>query len=274
MSLFTVDRDRCKRDGVCVSECPARIIEMKNEDSFPALVPGGDVICINCGHCVAVCPHGALSLETMASEECPSISRELIPPPEQVDHLLRTRRSIRTYRDQAVGRETLAELIDAARYAPSAHNWQQVHWLVVERKEGVGRLATIIIDWMQAMLGDNEKIAETLALDRVIDAWNKGVDRVLRHAPHLVIVHGPSDLPLTHIDCAIALTYLELAAFSRGLGACWSGYTIAAANSYEPMRDALSLPEGHTCFGAMMVGRPTYAYHRVPLRNEPAITWR
>lgn len=274
MSLFTVDQDRCKRDGVCVSECPARIIEMKNKESFPALAPGGDVICINCGHCVAVCPHGALSLETMTPNQCPPVNRELIPTPEQVDHFLRARRSIRTYREQALDRDTLAKLIDTARYAPSAHNWQQVHWLVIEKKEDVRRLATIIIDWMHAMIDGNAKIAETLALGRVIDAWNKGVDRVLRHAPHMVIVHGPSDLPLTHIDCSIGLTYLELAAFSRGLGACWSGYTIVTANAYQPMRDALSLPEGHKCFGAMMVGRPTYAYHRVPLRNEPSIVWR
>jgi len=36
----------------------------------------------------------------------------------------------------------------------------------------------------------------------------------------------------------------------------------------------LALPEGHVPFGAMMVGRPKYRYQRLPLRNEPQITWR
>lgn len=274
MSLFTVDPDRCKRDGMCVRECPARIIEMRDKESCPTLVAGGEAFCINCGHCVAVCPHGALSLETMPSGECRAVSKELMPSPEQVDHVLRTRRSIRIYREETLDRETLAELIDTARYAPSAHNCQPVHWLVIEKKEEVTRLAAVIIDWMQELLATHAEIAETLSLHRAIDSWNKGVDRVLRRAPHLVVVHAPSNLPLSHIDCAIALSYLELAAVSRGLGACWSGYTIAAASSYEPMRDALSLPEGHKCFGAMMIGRPAYSYHRVPLRNAPSIAWR
>ena len=38
--------------------------------------------------------------------------------------------------------------------------------------------------------------------------------------------------------------------------------------------EALSLPEGHQCFGAMMVGCPGFGYHRLPLRKTPDITWR
>jgi nitroreductase len=37
------------------------------------------------------------------------------------------------------------------------------------------------------------------------------------------------------LACAIALTYLELATYSLGLGACWAGYFSAAAAFYPPM---------------------------------------
>ena len=72
----------------------------------------------------------------------------------------------------------------------------------------------------------------------------------------------------------IALSYLDLAASSFGLGTCWAGYFHAAATMWPPMRNAVDLPERHTCFGAMMIGYPKYTYHRLPLRNEPRITWR
>ena len=72
----------------------------------------------------------------------------------------------------------------------------------------------------------------------------------------------------------IALTYLELAATSMGLGCCWAGYFNAAAASFPPLIEALALPEGHQSYGAMMIGFPQYQYQRLPARNEPAITWR
>lgn len=74
--------------------------------------------------------------------------------------------------------------------------------------------------------------------------------------------------------CTIALTYLELAATSMGLGTCWAGYFNVAATSFPPMQEALALPPGHQAFGSMMVGCPKFSYHRLPLRNPPAISWR
>jgi nitroreductase/NAD-dependent dihydropyrimidine dehydrogenase PreA subunit len=274
MGLFTVDHDRCKRDAICVSECPMSIIEIVDEESFPSLTPGGEEYCINCGHCASVCPYGAFSLRTMPPEQCTPVKKKLMPTPEQVDHFLRARRSIRTYRNESVDHDTLAALIDTARYAPSGHNMQPVHWLVIKHRDEVRRLAEIVIDWMRAMIERNSKMAEIMHFDQVIEAHEKGLDRVLRGAPHLIIAHGSANSPTVQHACMIALTYLELVAFSRGLGTCWAGYFTGAANAHEPWKEALSLPEGHQCYGALMVGHPMFTYHRVPLRNEPRINWR
>jgi len=75
-------------------------------------------------------------------------------------------------------------------------------------------------------------------------------------------------------SCTIALTYLELFATSMGLGCCWAGYFNAATVSFPPMKEALSLPDGHQCFGSMMAGYPEFGYHRLPLRKPPEIIWR
>lgn len=274
MALLTVDPEKCARDGICVAECPARIVELVDEESFPSLIEGGEEFCINCGHCVAVCPRGALSLETMAPEECWPMQKGLLPSAEQVDHFLRSRRSIRSYKKQPVDEELLRSLIDVARYAPSAHNSQPVHWLVIDGFDPVQQLAAIVIDWMRFAIRSEDPLAQLMHFDRVVAAWERGVDRVLRGAPHLIVAHGEADFRATQSSCTIALTYLELAAYAHGLGACWAGYFNAAATSYEPMQKALALPEGHASVGAMMIGHPKFQYHRIPLRSRAIIDWR
>lgn len=274
MSLFSVDREKCKRDGICSASCPAGLIEMKDKESFPTPIAGAEELCITCGHCVAVCPHGALSLEAMKADDCPPVNKELLPGPDMVEHFLRYRRSIRRYKDKRVDRDLLERLIDIAGFAPSGHNLQPVRWLVFERKEEIGRIAGIVISWMRMMIENQPEIAQPFHFDRVVQAWERGEDRVLRGAPALIVAHGNAALTTSQPSCIIALTYLELAAASLGLGACWAGYFNAAATFYPPMKEALDLPSGHQSFGAMMVGHPTYSYHRLPLRKTPQITWR
>jgi nitroreductase/NAD-dependent dihydropyrimidine dehydrogenase PreA subunit len=273
MALFSVDRDKCKRDGFCVAECPIGIIQMKTAEDFPSPVADADELCITCGHCVAVCPHGALSHKDMTPEGCLPVRKDLVLDAEQAEHFLRFRRSIRNYKDKPVPRSILAKLIDIARYAPSGHNLQPVQWLVIENTQELKPLTALVVDWMRVMIVDHPEIAGPMHFGRAVAAWERGQERILRGAPHLIIAHGIQS-PRVQTACTIALTYLELAATALGLGACWAGYFNAAANFYPPLRQALALPEGHESFGAMMVGFQKYQYHRLPLRNEPAISWR
>ena len=66
---------------------------------------------------------------------------------------------------------------------------------------------------------------------------------------------------------------MELAVGSLGLGATWAGYVMGAARSYPPLIDTMNLPEGHKCYGALMVGYPALNFVRMPLRNPPPVTW-
>ncbi len=50
MSLFTIDQEKCKHDGICAAECPMRLIELKDKASLPAPIEAAEELCINCGH--------------------------------------------------------------------------------------------------------------------------------------------------------------------------------------------------------------------------------
>ena len=104
MSLFVIDKDKCRRDGCCTEECPLGLIEIKGEGAFPSSVEGANELCIDCGHCVTVCPAGALSHRNMRPEDCPPVQKQLLLTPEHAEHFLRSRRSIRTYKDRPVDR--------------------------------------------------------------------------------------------------------------------------------------------------------------------------
>jgi len=274
MSLFKIDQKKCKRDGICAAECPAQIIVQADKKSFPSLLENGAEFCTNCGHCVAVCPYGALTLSTMPLAACPPIQKKLLPDADAVKNFLQSRRSIRQYKSKIVSRKLLTELIDTARYAPNASNAQQVHWTVFQNPEDVRKLAGLVVDFTKMILPVMTDVDRAKRMQRLVDAWADGKDRVMRGAPHLIVAHSPVDQPFSAADCAIALTYLELYAYAKGLGTCWAGYFTAAAGMHEPLIKALDLPTGHKCYGAVMVGYPKYRYHRIPLRNKSLVSWR
>ena len=225
-----------------------------------------------CGHCVAVCPHGAMSLGNMPKEQCPPILDSLKLSPEQVSQLLKSRRSVRSYKKQPVPREVVNQIIDIARYAPTGMNAQDVQWTVIG-PDGARRVAESVIDWMRALVKMNSPVAGAYNAKPLVDAWENGTDFILRGAPQLVVTHAHKDNALAQIDCTIALTYFMLSAIPFGAGTCWAGFVQLAAAMSGDVLKSLGLPEEHKCNGAMMLGFPSHEFHRIPVRKEPAITW-
>lgn len=272
MSLFVVDREKCTADGICAAVCPPEIITM--HESGPKSVESMEQYCIHCGHCVAVCPHGALSLNTTPVEECSPLRQGWKLNPEQVEQFLKGRRSIRAYTAQTIEPDVLKQMIDMARFAPSGNNRQPLDWLVVRDPAEVKHLAGLVIEWMRSQIDAQSPLVQAFGMEGLVGDWDSGSDRILRGAPHLIVVHAPKDNQTAISAGTIALSYLELAALPFGAGTCWAGYFQAASKMSPSLQDSLQLPEDHQCFGAMMIGYPKFEYHRMPLRNEVQIAWR
>ncbi len=273
MVKLTVDPEKCNRDGICALECPPRIITMPSKSSLPEQASNFEEYCLRCGHCVAVCPTEALSLDWLNPEDCPQAGKEGRLDASLAEQFLRARRSYRSYKDKAIEREKLEKLLEIACYAPSAKNRQAWRWTVVETPSETKRMVGMVIDWMRSVMKEHPAAAEQRGFTRAVEGWDKGEDRICRGAPTVIVAHCEKNYAFGAEDSALALCYLDLYAPSLDLGACWGGYFYSAVNSYPPLFEALGIPQEHKAFGAIMVGYPKFTYHRLPLRNDPRVTW-
>ena len=261
-----------KRRYLC-GECPLAIIRLKDGNGFPELVPGGGKMCLVCGHCVAVCPHGALSHVEALFEACAVIDKNLIIDEDQAVQFLRSRRSIRFFKDEPPHKAVLQRLIEIARYAPTAGNGQLVEWLVMTDRAEIREVAGMVVDWMRNVLEKDPHSAPPY-MPMIVEAWDMGFDAVLRDAPALVVASAPRAASNGMVDVTLALSYFELAAPTLGLGTCWAGLLEGALLSSSAARKALGLSEGHPYHYPMMVGYPKAKYYRLPERKAPKITWK
>ncbi len=158
---------------------------------------------------------------------------------------LRERRSVRKYQARSVSDELIREVLEAAGWAPSAHNAQPWRFIVLSDPLVKRRLAEAMAKaWATDMAKDDAKVEpETVRLR---------VER-FAEAPALVLacfsMEGMAMLPdaerqmlerdLALQSLAAALQNVLLAAHSLGLGACWF---CAPSFCKETIRETLGIP--------------------------------
>lgn len=274
MPSIKINDSACTKDGLCSTICPFQIITPPKDGNPPEPKPEFSKWCTSCGHCVSICPTGALSHSSMQPEQCPPADYKLIPGPDQFEHILRLRRSIRRFKKTQPETEIIERMISMAGYAPSGHNLQSVNWQVFNNPDDLNRLVDMVCDWMKHMLKEMPDAPQAPVFKEVVKAREEGMDLVLHQAPILILAHSSINTGIEPTDAAIALGYLDLAALSLDLGCCWAGLFTMAAKFWKPLGEFLDLPKGHQLHGAMMAGYPKLKFQRLPKRKKPAIQWR
>lgn len=298
MALITIDTDKCTLCGSCLEECPFHLLEMKTPESYPdereIEVRSAEERCVNCGHCMAVCPNGALTLNgsshglsgspgVQGPETCKELLPELNISKEQMTQLLMGRRTHRSYTDKQIPKETIEEIINTARYAPSGHNSQIPQWLVISDKDEMRRIGQTVIDFMKA--NEEPNFEDPFPWDYygtdsdvLIDLWENGIDSIFRGAPHLVVLYGPGfmrDYYIAREQATIRQVFFDFAAIPYGIRSVWIGFLTAACMMYPPAKEAVGrhIPEVCDLYDCMCIGYPKNEYYRIPLRLDPIIKW-
>ena len=142
---------------------------------------------------------------------------------------LATRRSVRAYRPDAVPSDVLDRVLEAARIAPSANNFQPWKFIVVRdevlRRELVGACCD------QRFVGEAPIVIVACGL------------------PTRGGIGGYASSML--VDVAIAVDHLTLAARDEGLGTCWIG-----AFDHDRVRALLGIPDSVQVVAITPLGYP------------------
>ncbi|MBQ2580451.1 MAG: nitroreductase family protein [Ruminococcus sp.] len=147
------------------------------------------------------------------------------------------RRSIRRYKSDAVAWQTITEIVEAARLAPSAKNRQPWKFIVF-----TGKQKDRLLDTMNTGIENTEKALAQTGGDASGLPDAKNTLRIMRQAPVTIIVMNPggnspyepadTDTRTTEIcdtlSIGAAVQNLLLAAQEKGLGTLWIANTLYA----------------------------------------------
>ena len=270
MLNFKIDESLCTKCGLCVGDCPMRIIDMK-AGQVPSVSPAKEIACIACQHCLAICPTGALSLMNLSPKDSIVLTKDSFPSPEQMSTLIKGRRSVRQFKQENVRPELIEEMLSVVANCPTGINRQDLVFTVVDCKE-------FMDDYRNKLMEDLFQAAQLGAiperydyLKKMIFLWKRnGIDVIFRTAPHFLIVSASTYAACPEEDVNLALAYFELLANSNGIGTTWCGTLKMALEILPKYKKRINLP-ATSFYYPMIFGIPAVKYRRTVQRDDAVV---
>ena len=288
MSLVTIDPERCKKDGLCVRICQ-KVFSQEAEGSVPVVAHAAS--CNSCGHCVLVCPSGAIRQIDCPSEIIHPVRADLMPSYEQVREMIVARRSIRTFQERPVEKEIIEKVIDGARFAPSLKNTQSTRFTVVQDKTLLHAIASSTAGWLGKVAKrlknplwrklytlrgerDVKQVQQWIEqLDLMAEKMNQNIDLVLFGAPLLMLFHADETMRSADVNATLALHNATMLASSLGLGSFYTGYVVTACSHDRAVPRLVDLPRKQKVYGGLALGYPGIRFSRWIDRRPAQIRW-
>ncbi|MFH1656506.1 MAG: nitroreductase family protein [Candidatus Nealsonbacteria bacterium] len=142
--------------------------------------------------------------------------------------LIEKRRSVRSFRDDPITDETLNNILNAGRMAPSAQNAQEYKFVIVKEKGTVKTLAN----------ASNQRFIAEAPIVIAFVSLNPKVNMI-------------NDVPSYPVDLAIAIDHITLSAVEEGLGTCW-----ITSFSQEQVKEILNIGDKYKVVALMPLGVP------------------
>jgi nitroreductase/NAD-dependent dihydropyrimidine dehydrogenase PreA subunit len=291
--MIEIDKEKCTNCMSCLSICPNYVFKVISDSGN-----GKEVViqypsqCYACGHCISICPVGALSHEQLPHESFEELQPVEISS-EAMRNLILSRRSVKNYKQDPVPDDVVEHLLEAAIHAGTSSNGQTEQFIVVKDQEFLMELEKLVVDvlWNAGLkyLGGDGLITKLLTRKygkEMIGQYRnyhfmikhrrendeiRGM--VFRNAPLVIIAHSIKTNLLGAPNCSVAIRNIELLAQTMGLGACWTGLLVAAAEKSRRVNAFLELEKNRQIQGALMVGYPKHKYTRMIPRKPREIRW-
>lgn len=275
MNHLMLDHEKCKGCGKCEERCGYKKVISVN-GTGKAIFKEDQSECIECYHCLMVCPNDAISIN-----ENPDVKVCCV---DEKTPLPLIRHSCRVYKNKRIEKEEIIELINEANSAPRAYIKSKERKYIIVTGERLSNLRTFLL----------KKIEQNARLFRIILklpflpnsiktnlknlAWcftmttkaNKEKEQLFQGAPAVVLVCGPAKNSLSKVNSDYALLQLMILAEQKGFGTCLSGYLDGYSKDISKF---LGLPKSEKVFCGAMIGYPAARFTKYVRRNDTSITW-
>lgn len=194
-------------------------------------------------------------------------------------NLIKTRRSIKTYLPKEVPKRAIYKILDAGRWAPSAHNAQPWRFIVVTDSRVRRKLAKAMAgEWDEDMVTDG---VPPSIRRRVVEG---SIER-FTDAPVLIIAsttmedmdkypdedRQKTEYTMATQSLAAAVQNMLLAAHSVGLGSCWF---CAPLYCQDVVRRVLKVPDNVEPQALITLGYPSETVDSPPRKPLGEVAFR
>lgn len=167
--------------------------------------------------------------------------------------LITTRRSTRRFKKEKPDQETLHQIVEAGRYAPSGGNNQTTHIFVIQDETILKQLAEMAAKTFAAM--EPEEGMYPSLLSSIMQS-KKGNYVFHYNAPVLIVTANRKDYGNNIADCACVLENMMIMANALDLGSCWINQLkwLNEDQGVLTLFRKLGLTEDERIYGALSLG--------------------
>ena len=260
-----INTSKCNGCLNCIKVCPVKVIELNDMKRAEVVRPD---FCVHCAHCMSVCSNKAISADFPDSRLGREIASLNMPAAEQVKDLLLTRRSIRAYSKRKIGKDKIQEVLNLAAHAPTAHNDQDVKFIVTgpDRADELEKLA--------------HNYYKGLKRRQIGIITREAGFKILLGAPVTIALYSKKsnrgNMNLSLWNCLIAAQNILIAAHGMGLGGCYNGLSLMAYRKDPEVRKFFNIPNDMEIYMFVELGYPEQSikYLNIIERKEPDIIWK
>lgn len=261
--MVSIDKEKCIGCGLCVKDCFFGVMCMQEGKAEVTDA------CFDCGHCVAICPKNAVTMDNYPMEEVREYDESCRMDAENLLRFMQFRRSVRQFRKEPVPMESIQNILEAGRYTPTAANRQDVSYILI--RENLEEFKKIVWEGLGERLAKGTPDPYAYRMQMFYDAYQKdnSDDRLFCAADLCMIVL--SDVP---VNGNLAMTSMELMAQAQGVGVLYSGFLQRIILDTPKALEFLGFTEGKTLGTVMLFGMPAVKYQRTVPRKMIDVTWK
>lgn len=147
-----------------------------------------------------------------------------------------TRRSVRSYTDQPISRETFKRLLELGVAAATGSNGQPWGFVIIQNAAELKALSQTVKKSVLARMDETPYLKQ-------YEGWLGKEDTcVFNNAPALLIIYGDTASFWHVYDGTLAAANIMLAAHDMGIGTCWIGFAQHFLNTSE-FKKRYNIPE-------------------------------